>query len=116
MVAAVDDVHVNIDHRIAADDAIVSGFVQAFDASGNVLFGDVAADNLVLDGDSLAARIRRNLDNDVPILAATTRLLDQLTFAIGRNKDRLLVGDLRLAGVRLDLELPKHAVSDNLEV
>jgi len=63
---------VNVDHRIATDDAIMSGFLQAFYTSGDVLFRDVAADNLVLDGDSLATRIRRNLDNNVPILATTT--------------------------------------------
>ena len=43
-------------------------------------------------------------------------LLDEFAFAIRRDKDRFLVGNLRFARVGLDLELPEHPVPNDLEV
>src|SRR4029078_8834089 len=56
-------------------------------------------------------------DDDVPVLAATTGLADvPLLHLLDRLGDRLAVGHLRLADVRLDAELPHHAVDQHLEV
>ena len=64
----------------------------------------------------LPRAIGRDLDDDVTVLAASARLLDELALAVRRNKDRFLVGDLRLARVGLDLEFPEHAVPNDLEM
>ena len=49
-------------------------------------------------------------------LAAAAGLLGVLHLAIGRTRERLLVGDLRLADAGLDAELALEAVDDDLEV
>ena len=55
--------------------------------------------------------------HDVRVLAATTGLADVAHFdLLDRLRDRLAVRDLRLADVRLDVELAHHAVDEHLEV
>ena len=55
VVAAVDDVDFDIDDRVAADDAVEDGFLDALLDGRDVFLGDGAADDLVLDGETLAA-------------------------------------------------------------
>ena len=51
------------------------------------------------------------------VLAATTRLLDELAFGVlDRLADRLAIRDLRLADRRFDTEFAFHAVDKDLEV
>ena len=51
------------------------------------------------------------------VLTATTGLADELAFgALNRLGGRFAVGNLRLADVRLDLELTKQTVDDDLQV
>ena len=50
------------------------------------------------------------------VLAAAAGLLGVLHLAVGRPRQRLLVGDLRTADARLDVELALQAVDDDLEV
>jgi hypothetical protein len=56
------------------------------------------------------------LDDDVAVLTAPARLLDQLALAVCWRGDRLAVSDLRLARVRVDLELAEHTIADDLQV
>ena len=106
----------DVDDGVAANDAVENGFLETFNAGRNVFLRNVAAYDLVFDGDSLAALVGCDLDDDVAVLTAPARLLDEFAFAIRRDKDRFLVRDLRLAGVGLDLEFPEHPVPDDLEV
>ena len=50
------------------------------------------------------------------VLAAAAGLADEPAFACRRLRDGLAVGDLRVADIRLDVELAHHAVDDDLEV
>ena len=50
------------------------------------------------------------------VLAAAAGLLGVLHLAVGRTRQRFLVGDLRTADARLDVELALEAVDDDLEV
>ena len=50
------------------------------------------------------------------ILALTTRLADELTFAVGSHLDGFAIRDLGLARRGLDLELALHAIANNVEV
>ena len=53
----------------------------------------------------------------VAVLARAARLADELALdLLGRLRDRLAVGDLRAADVRVDVELALEAVDDDLEV
>src|SRR5262249_58418855 len=83
----------------------------------DVLLRDLAADDLV---DELVARAllaRLDVDDGVAVLAAAARLADELPVdALHRLGDRLAVGDLRPADVRVDVELALEAVDDDLEV
>src|SRR5207237_1109168 len=47
---------------------------------------------------------------------ATALLADESADAVGLALDRLAIGDLRLADVRVDGKLAQHAVDDDLEV
>ena len=87
-----------------------------FLTGGNVFLGDVAADDLVLDRDALAAFLRHHVEYDVAELTATARLLGQLAVAFAGLGDGLAIGDLRRTGVGLDVELAAHAVHDDVEV
>ena len=116
MERAVDDVDIDIDDRVAADDAVEHAFLDALDAGRDVFLRDTSAHDLVLDSETLAALVGLDLDDDVAVLTASAGLLDQFSFAVGRGENGFLVGDLRFAGVRLDLELAHHAVADNFEV
>ena len=53
--AAVDDVDLDIDHRIAAEHAVEHGFFDALHDRRDVFLRNRAADDLVLDHDALAA-------------------------------------------------------------
>src|SRR5689334_13176204 len=52
----------------------------------------------------------------VAVLAAAAGLADVASLAVGRTRQRFLVGHLRLADARLDAELALQAVDDDLEV
>src|SRR5215204_4988901 len=82
----------------------------------DVLLGDLAADDLVHE---LVTRRRERLhvDHRVAVLAAAAGLADELALdAVDGLADRLAVGDLRAADVRVDVELALEAVDDDLEV
>src|SRR2546423_3353387 len=59
---------------------------------------------------------RRQVQDHVPVLALAARLADEASLAVRRPGDRLPVGYLRTADVRLDLELAEESVLDDLQV
>ncbi len=87
-------------------------FLQA----GMYSFGIVPPTTLFSTVTPLPRSSGRTLTIDVAVLAAATGLLDELAFAVRRLGDRFAIGDLRLAGVRLHLELAQHAVADDFQV
>ena len=72
MVGAVDDVHVHVHDGVTADDAVEDRLFDALLAGRDVFLRDRAADNLVVDGQTLAALIGLDIDDDVAVLTATT--------------------------------------------
>ena len=50
------------------------------------------------------------------VLTATAGLLDQLAFAVRAAGDGFAISDLRLARVRVDLELAEHAVANDFQM
>ena len=78
--------------------------------------GHDAADDAVDELVTVASLLRLDAEPDVAVLAAAAGLPDELAFLFDLAADRLAVGDLRLADVRLDLELALHAIDDDVEV
>src|SRR5690606_8278685 len=76
---------------------------------------DRTARDLVFEHEAFA-RSRLDLELDVAELSAAARLLLEDLFALSRDGDRFAVRNLRLTDIRLDAELPLHAVDDDLEV
>src|ERR1700756_2549197 len=105
-----------IDYRVAADDAVQHRLFDAFLNRRNILFRNSAADDLVLDLDSFSALTRFYVHNNVTILSATTGLLDQLTFTDGVLCNRLAVSDLWLFRLSIHLKFPEHAISNNFKM
>jgi hypothetical protein len=77
--------------------------------------GDDAADDLVVEHEVRLGG-RPHVDLGVAVLAAAAGLPHVAALAVGLRRDRLLVGDLRLADVGADVELAQQAVGDDLEV
>ena len=93
-------------HRLA--DALSIGLMNSF--------GNRSAGGVVIELVALARLTRDQADLRVAVLAAAAGLLDVAALALGRTRERFLVGDLRLADARLDVELALQPVDDDLEV
>src|SRR5207237_4740726 len=106
----------DVDHRVAGGDAVLDGFADALLYRGDVLPWDAALGDLVLEDESRSLLPRANHDLGVPVLALAAGLADEPPYTLALPAHRLLVGDLRLALVRVDAELAQQAVDDDLEV
>jgi hypothetical protein len=121
VVGAVLQRHLDVDHGVAGEHAVLHGLLAAGVDRGDVLARDATTGDGV---DELVAALTlggagRGLDRDLDLgeLARTTGLLlVRVVDALDDLGDRLAVGDLRLADVGLDLELAAHAVDEHLEV
>src|SRR5690606_37843527 len=105
--------------REASEDAELHRRLDALVDRRDVLARDAATGDLVLELVDLAVRGVERLEGhlDLGVLARATRLLlVRVVDLLDLAADRLAVGDLRLADVRLDLELATHAVHEDVEV
>src|SRR6266540_5592122 len=116
VVAAVEDLDLEVDHRVAGEHAARHGLLDALLDRVDELPGDRAAHRGVLELESLPRLLRDEAQPAVAVLAAAARLADVAALRLDHLRDGLAVGDLRLADVRLDLELAEHAVHEDLEV
>src|SRR5438094_421926 len=106
------DVH----HRVTGEDPRVQGLPDALLDGGNVLPWDRSANDLVFELEALPRLVGLDLEVDVAVLAATTRLPHVAALGLGVLPYRLAIRDLGLADIRLDLELAQEAVDDDLQV
>src|SRR5262245_20501786 len=116
VVRAVEDGDLDVDHRVAGIDAGLEGLGDALVDRAHVLARDGPADDLV---DELVARallVGLGVEDDVAVLALAAGLAHEAAVALRGAADRLAVADLWAADVRSDLELPDHAVDDDVEV
>src|SRR6266545_183301 len=103
--AAVEDLDLDVDHRIAREHAALHGLLDALVDRVDELLRDRAADRLVLEHEARARLLRDEAQPAVAILAAAAGLADVAPLGVHLLRDGLAVGDLGLAHVRLDLEL-----------
>ena len=117
MVRAVGEPGADVDERVAGEHAALHRLLDAGVDRRDVLARDDAALDLVDELVAAARAGRLERDDDVAVLAATTGLADVAHLdLLDRRGDRLAVRDLRLADVRLDVELAHHPVDEHLEV
>src|SRR4051794_38289411 len=120
VVLAVEQGRLDADHRVAGEDAVLHRVLHALVDRRDVLPGDAATGDLVLELVGRAVgRDLEGLDADLHLreLARTTGLLlVGVVVALDGLADRLAVGHLRLADVGLDVELAAHAVDQDLQV
>src|SRR6266508_626228 len=121
VVGAVLQCHLDVHHRVAGEHAELHGFLAALVHRRDVLPGDAATGDGV---DELVAALatglhagRLDVDDHATELTRTTGLLlVRVVDLLDLLGDRLAVGDLRLADIRLDAELTLHPVDQHLEV
>ena len=83
---------------------------------GDILLGDGAAHDLVLELVALAGLVGLHTDLDVTVLALTAGLAGVLGLLLHGLADGLLIGHLGRAHVGLHLELAQQAVHDDLQM
>src|SRR6266568_4227099 len=116
VVAAVGDLDLEVHHREARQDAALHGLDDALLDGADELLRDRAPDDDVLEFEALARLLRDEAQPAVTVLALAAGLADVAALRLHRLGDGLAVGHLRLADVRLHLELAEHAVYQDLEV
>src|SRR5665647_218308 len=119
VVAAVEQRGLDADQRVAGQDTELHGVLDPVVDAGDVLARDPATGDLVLELVRLAfGHVQRREGHlHLGVLARTTGLL--LVHVVELDDlatDGLAVGDLRLANIRLDVELAAHAVHEDIEV
>src|SRR5882762_6835938 len=114
---AVHQLDLYVHHGIAGQHAVLQRLFHTLLDGADVFLGDRAADDVVLEHEARPGLPGLEVDDDVAVLAAPTRLPDELPFdVLDAFADRFAVGHLRAAHVGVDLELPPHALDDDLEV
>src|SRR5262249_61611586 len=101
--------------RVAGAHAATERLQNPLLDGGAVFARHRAADDLVLELEALAGLVRLSLEVDVAVLAATAGLPHVTPLRLGVLPDRLAIRHLRLADVRLDLELAQQPVDHDLE-
>src|SRR5215204_2987627 len=116
MVRTVDQLDPDIDHGVTRDNAGIQRFLDALIDAGDVLPRDDAADDLVVE---LVAGlvVVLGVDDRVAVLAPATRLPHEPALdPLDALADGLAISDLRTTDVRVNPELAKEPVNDDLEV
>src|SRR5690606_23793765 len=119
VVGAVQQGRLDADQRVAREDTELHGLLDALVDAGDVLPRDAATGHGVLEGVELALAGVQRLEGHLHLreLAGATRLLLVGVVVLHHGAaDGLAVGDLRRTDVGLDLELPLHAVDQDVEV
>src|SRR4051812_12378127 len=119
VVRAVEQDRADTHCRVAGEHTDLHGVLDAGVHRGDVLAGDAATADGVLELVRRLGGHLHGLERDLHLgeLAGATRLLlVRVVVLLDRLLDRLAVRHLRLADVRLDLELPLHAVDEDVEV
>src|SRR5919197_2313648 len=117
VVGAVDELDADVDDRVAGEDARLHRLLDAEVDRGDVFARYLTADNLVRELVALAGLRGLRVDDRVAVLAAAAGLTDEPAFdLLDRAPERLAVGDLRAADVRVHRELAQEAIDDDLEM
>src|SRR5207253_3960287 len=103
-------------HWVAREDAARERLLNPFIDRLDEIRRNRASDDLVLEDVAGTRLAWIEMDLRVGVLAAPTALSHITTFAVGPARERLLVGHLRTADARLNVELAFETVDDDLKV
>src|ERR1019366_7512905 len=106
----VDHDSLDIDHRIAGDDAIFHRLFHAVFDRRNEVARDRSALGAVLEPEAPALGERLDSQLDHGELSVTAALANQLALGFSRALDRFAVRDLRLADIGVNFELAEHPI------
>ena len=110
MIRTIEERRLEVEHRVASERAGVRRFADALLDRLDVFPGYGAADDFVLEDVTGTGRLRLEPNPNVAVLALAAGLTHEFALLLDRLRDRFFVRDLRLADVRLDLELALEAV------
>src|SRR5436309_2683566 len=117
VVRAVHQLDLHVHHRVAGEDAVLERLLHALLHRADVLAGDRAPDDLVLEHEARRGPAGLEVDHHAAVLATAAGLADEFALdVLHALADRLAVGHLGPADVGLHLELALHPVHDDLEV
>ena len=116
MVGAVDQRHLEVDHREAGEHAGVARGLEALLDAGDELLRHRTADDLALEAVARTRRGRLEHQLDAGELARTAGLLLVGVVDLGLAAERLAIGDLRSADVGVDLVGAAQDVDLDLEM
>ena len=116
MVGAVDELGLDVDHREAGERSRTQDRLDALLNARDVFLRHRTADDLGVEGEALADLCRLEHHLDAGELARTARLLLVGVIDFRTTRDRLAIGDLRGADIRLDLVLATHTVDEDVEM
>jgi hypothetical protein len=105
-----------IDRRVAGQDALLAGLLEAFLDRGDEVARDGPAEDLVVELEVLAARQGLEFDPDVAELAAASGLLLVPALDVGPALDRLEVRDLGRLEVDVDVVALLQPLGDDADV
>src|ERR671932_793977 len=116
VVRAGHELYLYVHDRVPGHDTVIERIPDASVHARDVLPGDDAADDLVLELVA-ALVVVLEVDDGVPVLTATAGLPDETSLdVLDPAPHGLPVSDLRLAEVGVHLELPEEPVQDDLQV
>ena len=78
MITSVNDLDFEVDHRITGKHTAGGSLTDTVFDRFDILFGDVTANDFILDGDTGTTLLRDQVDDTVTILTATAGLTDEL--------------------------------------
>src|SRR3546814_12682984 len=116
VIGAVHQLYLEVADREADHVPIFGRRAETLFHRRDIFARNVAALDLVDEGDAATALARRDLDLDAAELARAARLLLVGVVDRHRLRERFAIRHLRRAHVRLDLELALHAIDEDVEV
>src|SRR5660398_279599 len=117
MERAINQLHPNINERIARVLSGAHGLLDARFHCRNELARNCSTSDLVLKAETFSCLCRLHVDDIVTVLAASTRLPDESRFNLLNSvTNRLSISDLRTSHVSVHLELAQSPINDDLQV
>ena len=116
MIRSVVNRRLQVNQRETGDNAAIKRFSNAFLNGRDKFLRHNAASDFIFKLKSLAALLRLNANPNMPVLSASTRLLNIFSFSLGFLTDCFFVSNLRTSDVSLNFKLALHAIHDNFKM
>src|SRR3989338_1670926 len=116
MIRSVVNRRLQVNQRETGDNAAIKRFSNAFLNGRDKFLRHNAASDFIFKLKSLAALLRLNANPNMPVLSASTALLNIFSFSLGLFTNCFLVRDLRAHDISLNFKLALHAIHDNFKM